>query len=185
MACCYWIAACSALVLAGCHVRRQPLPVLETVPDFTLTDQTGQEFRSSQMLVGKVWVADFVFTHCPGPCPLMSSRMRKIQQHFSGGDVKLVSFTVDPARDTPNVLAEYGKHFGARDGWYFLTGPVPVLEQLAHRTFKLAEINSELEHSTYFVLVDKSGHIRGYYPTDTAERLEQLIADCATLLKDK
>ena len=96
------------LVLAGCG--QKPLPVLGSVPAFQLTDQLGRTF-SSAALDGHVWVADFVFTNCEGPCPRMSSHMGALQGKTDSA-VKLISFTVDPARDTPPVLAAYAKKFG-------------------------------------------------------------------------
>jgi protein SCO1 len=188
MACSYSIAAaCSSLLvlLTGCGTS-SPLPNLGVVQDFTLTGQDGREFHSAATLRGKVWIADFIFTHCPGPCPRMSSRMHKLQGELGGsGSFRFVSFTVDPARDTPAVLAEYGKQFGARDGvWYFLTSSQAALQQLARYTFKLADVDGELEHSTRLVLIDKFGRIRGYYPSESAEQLPQLIADAKGLVHE-
>ena len=109
-------AVCGALVLAGCS-GKPPLPAYGVVPDFTLTDQNGAAFQSTARLNKKVWVADFIFTNCPGPCPRMSSQMHQVQAALDGNDaVRFVSFTVDPARDTPPVLAAYAKHFEAAPG---------------------------------------------------------------------
>ena len=99
------ILAC--LSLAACS--QKPLPLIGDVPRFQLTDQLGRNFDSSA-LNGHVWVADFIFTNCEGPCPRMSSHMKALQGKTDSG-VKLISFTVDPARDTPPVLADYAKKF--------------------------------------------------------------------------
>jgi len=130
-------AALLALCLAGC-APTPPLPVLGQVPPLHLTSQTGEPFERNA-LNGHVWVADFIFTSCPGPCPRMSSQMRDIQSATADTpDVKLVSFTVDPAHDTPAVLAAYGKHFLAQPGrWYFLTGTQNRLNQIGRAGFKL------------------------------------------------
>src|SRR5450432_2897604 len=94
-------------LLTGC-TQSSPLPSLGLIPDFTLTDQSNQEFRSADALKRKVWIADFIFTHCPGPCPRMTSQLRKVQDALAGEPgIRLISFTVDPARDTPPVLAAY------------------------------------------------------------------------------
>ena len=120
------VLASSLTVLSGCAARAS-LPTYSSVPDFTLTDQTGAAFHSGSKLNKQVWIADFIYTTCPGPCPRMSSQMHQVQTAL-GNSVRLVSFTVDPAYDTPPVLAEYAKHFEARPGiWYFLTGPVATL----------------------------------------------------------
>ena len=131
MACWFWIARVSSaaavcLMAAGC-TRNPSLPVYSTVPGFKLTDQTGAEF-SSAALNGHIWVADFFFTNCPGPCPRMSSQMHQVQTALAAeAAARFVSFTVDPARDTPPVLAAYAQHFEATPGkWFFLTGAAPV-----------------------------------------------------------
>jgi protein SCO1/2 len=174
------------LLLAGC-TGSSPLPSLGLVPDFTLTDQTNHEFRSADALKRKVWIGDFVFTHCAGPCPRMTSYLRKVQDAI--GDetgIRLISFTVDPARDTPEVLDAYAKQFKAREGfWYFLTGTPDALNQLSRHAFKLGDVDGNLEHSTRFVLVDKFGRLRGYYTTESAAIIPQLVADAKSLLKEK
>ncbi|MGE5569040.1 MAG: SCO family protein [Rhodospirillales bacterium] len=173
------VLACA--LLAGCG-SRQPLPVLGQVPEFTLTAQNGEPFGSSS-LDGKIWVSDFIFTTCRGPCPRMSSQMHWVGQQVADlPDVRLVSFTVDPERDTPVVLAEYAKRFRADPGqWYFLTGPSSVLEHLDREGFKLGGMDGSLTHSTRFVLVDRQRRIRGYYHTDDGEGLKRLVSDIRRL----
>ena len=106
-------------------------PALEdygVVPDFELTSEQGQPFKSSQ-LMGTPWIADFIYTTCPGPCPRMSSIMTRLQTEGAG--FRMVSFTIDPARDTPEVMAAYGKRFKADPSrWTFLTGPRETLQML-------------------------------------------------------
>src|SRR6187397_2946501 len=100
------------------------LASLGTVPPFQLANQNGQPFGSAE-LSGKIWIADFIFTTCRGPCPLISSRMSELQRPLEESDVHLVSFTVDPQMDTPEVLRDYSERLHARPGrWEFLTGPV-------------------------------------------------------------
>lgn len=186
MASSYWTAlALSGLLLAGCSTK-PPLTVYGQVSDFSLTDQGGAEFRSAERLKDKVWIADFIYTNCPGPCPRMSSQMHQVQNEFKGNDgVRFVSITVDPARDTPPVLAEYGKHFEADEAkWSFLTGPTEKLHDLSRRVFMLGDVDSSLEHSTRFALVDQNMRIRGYYVSSDKEAIPSLIADARRLLKD-
>jgi protein SCO1/2 len=181
--------ACSAaavLALAlGCS-RAARLPSHGSVPEFHLTDQSGAAFDSPRELAGHVWIADFFFTNCPGPCPRMSSLMRQVQTALEGADVRLVSFTVDPARDTSTVLAEYARRMGARPGvWHFLTGAQPPLHHLAKDVFKLGFVDGTLEHSTRFALVDRRSQIRGYYLTSEEDAIPRLIADTRALLKEQ
>lgn len=170
-----------AFALAACS-RRAPLEVFGDVPHFELTAQNGQAFDSS-VLAGKIWVADFIYTTCPGPCPRMTSQMHQVQQAVSKlGDIRLVSFTIDPAEDTPKVLAAYAQVHGASPAmWYFLTGAVPTIEMLDRDAFKLGTIDGTLQHSTRFVLVDRQGRIRGYYDTSDPSSIPKVIADVKAL----
>src|SRR5258708_5529400 len=180
MASCFWIAfGLSVLALVGCTAS-PGLPSFGVVPDFTLTDQSGQPFVSAGTLRGKVWIADFIFTNCAGPCPRMSAQMRKVDTALSKDiqDLRLVSFTVDPARDTPAVLAQYAERYQAEPGvWFFLTGPQAELHKLARNVFMLGDVNGDLEHSTRFVLIDRQSRVRGYYLTSEEDAIPRLIAD--------
>jgi protein SCO1/2 len=168
--------------LVGC--AQKPLPVLGDVPAFQLTDQQGRTFSSASALYGHVWVADFVFTNCEGPCPRMSSHMHNLQTKTEGA-VKLVSFTVDPKRDTPEVLAEYSKKFGVdANRWSFLTGTVATLNMLDQDAFKLGTVGDEIEHSTRFALVDKKGHIRAYYALSDGNPEDKIAKDVSRLEKE-
>ena len=172
------VVAVVAVLLAGCTAPK-PLPVLGQVPPFQLTAQTGQPF-SSQSLDGHIWVADFIYTTCTGPCPMMSSQMRRLQLSTTPA-ISLVSFTVDPQHDTPPVLAAYAKHFTADPArWHFLTGEPRHLTDLGLNAFKLNSVDGSLTHSTRFVLVDGARRIRGYY-IDTA----QLLHDIRQLGREK
>jgi protein SCO1 len=179
-----WLAAV-VLVLSACQRAQPPLPTFGSVPGFTLTSQDGKEF-SSTALEGKIWVADFIFTTCTGPCPRMSSQMRQVQTAVKDlPDVKLVSFTVDPDRDTPEVLAEYARRYKAEpERWYFLTGTKETLHRLNREAFKLGNVDGSLDHSTRFVLIDRKSQVRGYYLTSDADALQRLGADIRTVLKE-
>jgi protein SCO1/2 len=160
------------------------LPSYGVIPEFTLTDQSGREFHSTERLKGKVWVANFIFTSCPGPCPRMSGQMRELRDAAKDLDVRLVSFTIDPARDTPPVLASYGKRFGADpDRWYFLTGTQADLHKLSRHAFMLGDIDGTLEHSTRFVLLDKDSSIRGFYDSSDPEKMAALVKDMRALAR--
>jgi protein SCO1/2 len=173
------------LALAACIHSKSSLPVYYEVPEFQLIAQDGQPF-DSRVLAGKIWVADFIYTTCPGPCPRMTSQMREVQDAIlKMPDVKLVSFTVDPARDTPQVLAEYAKlHRASTKHWYFLTGPPATLQKLDRDTFKLGSVDATLQHSTRFVLVDRQARIRGYYDTSETRTIPRLIEDIYALARE-
>jgi len=173
-------------VLAACIHHSSSLPIYYDVSEFQLTAQDGQPF-DSKVLTGKIWVADFIYTTCPGPCPRMTSQMHEVQNAIlKMPDVKLVSFTVDPARDTPQVLAAYAKLHGASaEHWYFLTGPPATLQTLDRDTFKLGNIGPTLEHSTRFVLVDRHARIRGYYDTSESGAIAKLIENIHDLARER
>lgn len=170
------------LLLAGCAAK--PLPDFGDVPAFQLTDHLGRPF-SSASLSGHVWVADFIFTNCEGPCPRMSSHMHSLQDK-TDSSVKLVSFTVDPARDTPQVLGDYAKKFGNNSSrWFLLTGEVATLNMLDQDAFKLGSIGGDvIEHSTRFALVDGKGHIRGFYGISDGDPVARIAHDAARLEKE-
>jgi protein SCO1/2 len=179
------VLAALTFSLAACLPRKSSLPVYYDVPEFQLIAQDGQPF-DSKVLAGKIWVADFIYTTCPGPCPRMTSQMREVQDAIlKMPDVKLVSFTVDPARDTPQVLAEYAKlHRASAEHWYFLTGSPATLQKLDRDTFKLGNLNAAFEHSTRFVLVDRQARIRGYYDTSESRAIPRLIEDIYALARE-
>jgi protein SCO1 len=184
------------LAIAGAHWfgeasslgGRAEMPVYGTLPAFEFVERSGESV-SLESLKGKVWVADFIFTHCAGPCPLISSKMSRLQKAVRElDDVRLVSFTVDPERDTPEVLREYAQRYQAEpERWLFLTGPKEPLYQLVGEGFHLAVEDGESEagqvtHSTRFVLVDQQGRIRGYYDGAQPGTADALLPDIRALL---
>jgi protein SCO1/2 len=176
----------AGLVFLSACVRPKPLEVMGEVPAFQLTSADGQVF-DSHSLAGHVWVADFVYTTCDGPCPMMSAQMRQVQTSTATemADVKLVSMTVDPTHDTPPVLLAYAKHFKCDPSrWFFLTGPKDRLNNLG-LAFKLQSIDGSLSHSTRFVLVDRHMKIRGYYTTGEDSFMPRLMHDIRQLEADR
>jgi len=181
-----WFTVC--LAAAGC-VLHSSLPELGNVPPFLLTaEDTSPVTRDS--LAGKVWVVDFIYTSCQGPCPRLSAQMHRLQQRLvvngrPPDDVRLLSITVDPEHDTPAVLTEYAHRFQADPRvWRFLTGPVGSVGGLSAETFHINTNANLLVHSTKFILVDRKARIRGYYESLDATTLDQLIADIGVLRKE-
>ncbi len=171
------------------------VPVLHGVPPFTLTQRDGSTVANAQLL-GKVWVADFIFTRCAGPCRVMSRQMAGLQErlgdHPSARDIRLVSISVDSEYDTEPVLRRYAQEFEA-DAimWLFLRGPGATVQKLVVDGFKLplernTDPNDPIIHSQRFVLVDQAGHVRGYYNGTPQEGPggETLPAEMDALLRD-
>ena len=166
------------------------LPAYATLSDFSLVDQNNDPI-SLKTFNGKIWIADFIFTRCAGPCPILSSHMQRMQGMLSHSpEVVLVSFSVDPEYDTPEVLAKYASTFGAeKDKWFFLTGDREVIFDIARSSLKLS-VESETEiapiiHSPRFVLIDETGGLRGYYDSNEDGFMNELISDVRILLNEK
>lgn len=172
------------------HLSNRPLPSLGTAPKFELVNQDAQSFGSEQ-LTGKIWIADFIFTTCPGPCPIISTRMSELQRPLEKSDVHLVSFTVDPEKDTPEVLRAYADKLRKEPlRWDFLTGSRDAIYSLSRDGFKLglsdgAEEDGGPVHTTRFVLVDRRGTIRGYYDALAPDAVTKLLADTNHLLREQ
>ena len=171
-------------------LRQRTVSSYGTVPEFVLLNQDGKNFGSAQ-LRGKIWIADFIYTTCPGPCPMISTRMSELQKPLETTDVHLVSFSVDPAKDTPQVLRGYAERLQAEPGrWDFLTGPQSTIYNLSRNGFKLAvsdggDENGIPVHSTRMTLVDRHGAIRGYYDVAEPDAVTKLVADTTHLLREQ
>jgi len=187
------IAVAFSFIYTQMHLTSKSLlPRLSAVPDFTLTERSGEKVPLND-LKGKVWIADFIFTNCGGSCPIMSSTMANFQEQLK--DVKnilLVSFSVDPERDTPEVLRQYAELYKASPSrWLFLTGDKNKIGYLTREGFHLAiaaDSSSAVEpiiHSTMFVLVDREGVIRGYYDSSDEKVLNKLLYDARTLAAER
>jgi protein SCO1 len=172
----------SIAVTTGCARRAKSLPVYGKVPEFQLTDSRGRPFDGGS-LNGKIWIVDFIYTQCPGPCPRMTSQMHAIEKRVKNSqDIRLISFTVDPAHDTPPVLNDYAHLFGGpTPQWYFLTGSPETLHQLARNVFMAGDLVGVMDHSTRFIVVDRERRIRGFYSTFDAGGISPLIDDVNVL----
>lgn len=178
------------LLLLFLACRPQPeLPKLFPVPDAQLVNEHGQPVNLASMK-GSVTVYDFIFTSCTGTCPIMTNNMRELTAKVDkDAPVRFVSISVDPARDTPAVLAEYAKRVRNDPRWTFLTGDRAAIVDLSVTGFKLAAGDpmpggEALLHSSKFVVADKQGVIRGYYdatdgtvPEQVADVVERLVSE--------
>ncbi len=166
-----------------------PLPVLGRVPPFALTGRGGRTVTLAD-LAGRPFVVDFIFTRCVSSCPLMTAAMSKVGEGLvEGEDFRRVSVSVDPAYDTPAVLARYAASHGAPPSWWFLTGDPPAILALMGDGFHLAvepdtgDPRNPIAHSTRLVLVDGDGRIRGYYQGLDADDLGRLDRDLRRLAR--
>lgn len=184
------ISSLAGLLFHQAHASRSAeVPRYGRVPAFSLVDQAGRAI-SPETFNGRLWIADFIFTRCAGQCPMMTMEMARLGKAFqSEPSVILVSFTVDPRYDTPEVLARYAATSGASsDRWVFLTGEDQAIQRLCQEGFHLA-MGAEgppeelITHSRRMVLVDQRGVIRGYYDAAEAHDLMQLRRDVHRLLR--
>lgn len=194
----FWGMLLAALVIVfGISTRNwlrpqtEPLPVLATVPDFSFIERSGEPF-GLQQLRGHIWLADFIFTNCAGTCPIMTTQMTELQSAFAKErlEVRLVSFTVDPERDTPEVLRRFAEGYGAeKERWFFITGPGEQMQKLAKEGFMLAAATGGEEeaiiHSNRFVLVDREGRIRKYYDGTEEGVAPKIVKDVQALLAEE
>jgi len=167
--------------------------VYHNVPDFTFLNQ-DREKVSMDDFEGKILVVDFFFTTCPTICPIMTKQMTRLQwllEDPAYEDVHLVSHTVNPDHDTPKVLKEYGESQGADfDRWTFLTGQKDAIYEQGFEGYLLstqedAGAPGGFLHSSYFVLVDKDRHIRGFYDGTSTKEVDDLFTDIKMLKKEQ
>jgi protein SCO1 len=176
------VVVMGAAALQRLHRPEAP-PVLWQLPAFSLVNRDGRPVTLKD-LEGAPWIADFIFTRCPASCPLMTARMARLERELPRDlNVRLVSITVDPEHDTPQVLQRYAASFDAPSRWLFLTGDDPQIYRLSKEGFKLAidpspEGTAEpILHSTRFVLVDGQGNVRGVYDGFDEDSMKKLRAD--------
>jgi protein SCO1 len=164
--------------------------MLGQVPEFHLVGDDGRPF-GSESLAGRNWLASFLFTSCPGPCPKLVERLKALRASTPAADLAFVSLSVDPVTDTPAVLTAYRKERGiaADSAWTFVTGPEDQVLALVRRGFLVAVEKSNdpaneegaVIHGTRVGLIDGQRRIRGYYDTELPEDLERLRADLAAI----
>lgn len=190
------IALLVLVCLAACRVG-EPLPKLSKVPAFAMQDQDGQP-ATDALLRGKVGVVSFMFTSCPDVCPLVTAKLAGVRTKLlqERASLRFVSISVDPVTDTPPALKRFAQQHGADyPDWRFLTGSHDKLRAVVVDGFKQsltigptpegqAPAPSAILHGSHLVLVDRSGTIRGYYPSDEPGTLK-LARDARILIREK
>lgn len=167
------------------------LPAMYQIPQFELTNEFGKPFGSKD-LSGKIYLANFIFTSCPTSCPLTMKKTQIIQKRLRGLGTKvaILSFSVDPETDTPEVLNKFARNYMANPYiWNFLTGPYDKMKDLLVNGFKVAVGKKDpsmmdIAHSEKVILVDGSGMVRGLYSTDK-QSVDQLMIDVGILVNKK
>lgn len=158
------LAAALLSVLSRPPDTDHPGPTLSAeVPPFRLTDQDGRSVGRDDLL-GRPWIANFIFTNCAGPCPMMTSTLRSLQEEFPS-EIRFVSFSVDPGRDTPERLRAYAKlHDADLSRWTFLTGDKEIVFRVAQQIGIAVQEKSpdDFIHGSRYVLIDARGRIRAH-----------------------
>jgi protein SCO1/2 len=190
------IAAVVPAVVAPTLMCRRADPALAdlgAVGSFALTDERGQPFTDAA-LRGHVTIVSFLFTRCDTICPVTTMKMARLQDKTfdAAARIKLASFSVDPAYDTPARLAEYAQRYHADAArWRFVTGPPddvrrlvegPLMESMANEGVT-ASGAPQISHRGYFLLVDGNAHVRGTYDSSDIQRLDELIHDARYLAR--
>lgn len=185
-----WIVAAGALILLSVprlldYSSQPELPVIGEVADFALYDSRGEPVSMAR-LEGKIWVADFIFTTCGSICPVMTRNMAVLHDRYKNEErLRLVSISVNPEYDTPEVLAEFAARYQADPSrWFFLTGSRDAIQDLAVNSFKIGSVEEPVFHSGYFVLVDGTGRIRAYYDGLEKKNIRRIERDIAALFSE-
>lgn len=176
------------LIVRDVDGKQKSDTVYHTIPSFKFLDQNRKTVTNKD-LAGKIYVADFFFTTCPGICPVMGKQMLRVYKKFKGDDrIKILSHTIDPEHDTSERLNAYAQDLGVTDDqWLFLTGPKEEIYKIAQQGYlSVAAEDSAAEggfiHKGYFVLIDPDRRIRGMYDGTNAENVDRLIMDIRLLL---
>ncbi|MBS1824682.1 MAG: SCO family protein [Acidobacteria bacterium] len=180
----------SAGALAACSRRpvvdtEEMLPDFGPLPDFDFTTHTGMPFRHAS-LQGKVWILDFIFTNCTLVCPRMTAEMRKLQERTKDmPQVRLISLSIDPDRDTQAVLAAYAAKNGADpQRWIFVSGDKPTIRRIQEATQRHLDPDEITAHSKQLYLVDGSGFVRGVYSVVQPTAIADLMQDIPKLIRN-
>lgn len=164
--------------------------VYHKIADFSFTNQEGKEINNLSV-EGKVYVADFFFTSCPTICPIMKTQMLRVYEKFKDQpDFLILSHTLDPTHDTPELLKDFAFKIGVEDDktWHFLTGDQEKIFEIGQTSYMTTAMADQNElggylHSGAFILVDQNGHIRGVYDGTKEDQVNRLMNDIPKLLQ--
>ncbi len=188
----FWLKLAPRPGLTGWDAK--PLEGLQrygSVPQFSLVERSGKTTTLAD-LRGTIWIADFIYTTCQDTCPMQTAEMAQLQEQWKDrAGLKLVSFSVDPEKDTTEALSGYANRYKAdSQRWLFLTGPKEEISRLVQEGFRLSAValssdgkkDSVIMHSPRFVLIDKQAEIRGYYDSRDPQAMQRLKKDAAFLM---
>jgi protein SCO1/2 len=188
----FWLKLAPRPGLTGWDAK--PLEGLQrygSVPQFSLIERSGKTTTLTD-LRGTIWIADFIYTTCQDTCPMQTAEMAQLQEYWKDrAGLKLVSFSVDPEKDTTEVLSRYANRYKAdSQRWLFLTGAKEEIGRLVQEGFRLSAValssegkkDSVIMHSPRFVLIDKQAEIRGYYDSRDPQAIQRLKKDAASLM---
>ncbi len=165
-------------------------PVMFSAPPFKeFTDQTGKP-TGSDHLNGRVWIGDFIFTHCAGSCPAVTAKFVELQKSLVDPDIRFVSFSVDPERDDPKTLKAYGDEHNNGDARWMLLRPPDrkAVFNVAQRMAAIAkstDAHDSILHTDFFILIDPQGKVRGLYDSKNADQVERLKEDARVLVRQR
>ena len=161
------------------------LKSIKQVPNFSLINQNGDSFTEKK-LKNKISIVDFIFTNCPGPCPIMSNNMSELYKSYASvNQVQFISITVDPDNDNTSKLKKYAKSYGVYDKrWQFLTSDIKKIKTLKQEGFMLYAGELPQAHAIKFILIDEKGNIRQYYDGTDDASMAVLRKDINLLLKE-
>lgn len=179
------LASLVLLATAAACRAPEPLPVLAELPPFALVERSGAALDKAA-LAGRPAIVDFIFTRCPASCPRLTARMKELEKRLpERSTVRLLSITVDPEHDRPEVLTRYADGWQAGPRWLFATGERAAIWELVRRGFLLAveetpeDTTSPILHSNRFALVDGEGRLRATYLAFEEDALDRVLADLA------
>ena len=191
-------------IIIACESPKQKLPYLgnpekvvgtdtiyPSIPNFSFLNQEGKTIQGTDVQ-GKVYVAEFFFTSCPSICPKMLKQMKRVSEKFGDReDFRILSFSIDPVRDSVGTLAEYGKRAKIDPKhWWMLTGNEDSIYQLGENHFMSHMVADDNEpggyvHSGFFILVDRQGHKRGAYDGTDPKDVDRLMKELPLLLEEQ
>ncbi|MBP9824727.1 MAG: SCO family protein [Thermoanaerobaculia bacterium] len=184
-----WLTGFAGLALLAVVACRapEPLPVLSELPEFALVERSGATLDKAA-LAGRPAIVDFIFTRCPASCPMLTARMKELEKRIpEGSTVRLLSISVDPEHDRPEVLTRYAEGWQVGPRWLFATGERAAIWELVRKGFLLAveatpeDTSSPILHSNRFALIDGEGRMRGTYQALEEDALDRILEDLAAL----